>query len=179
MRFMPLTKLSALVNVHHSEFGVAKWVTFILELVSAVVLFALMLLTCSDVVGRYVLDNSVNGTTELTELALGIIVFCQVPVITLAGSNVVVDILDRVLPDWFARFSALVINTCVGIGSVFIADRIWFQAARSLRRGVVTEFLLIPVAYFVQFISIMMYVTAAILIYRALRDLLARNKGRV
>ena len=176
--FAPLAKLSAVVNTHHSEFGLAKWVIFILELVSSLVLFALMLLTCSDVFGRYALANSVNGTTELTELALGIIVFCQVPVITLTGSNVVVDILDRVLPMWFARCSSVIINVCVGAGFIFIADRIWFQALRSLRRGVVTEFLLIPVAYFVQFISIMMYVTAAILIYRALKELLVCIRGR-
>lgn len=179
MNLSPLARLSTIINVHHSEFGILKWLAFFLEIISGLVLFALMLLTCSDVIGRYLFNNSINGTTELTELALGIVVFCQVPIVTLAGSNVVVDILDRILPSWFARFSALIVNAGVGMGFIFIADRIWFQAARSLRRGVVTEFLLIPVAYFIQFISIMMYVTAAILIYRALMNIFSRNRGHV
>lgn len=166
--------LSAMVNKHHGEFGPAKWLAFILELVSSVVLLALMLLTCSDVFGRYIFNNSVNGTTELTELALCIIIFCQLPIVTLTGAHVVVDILDRTLPHVFIRLSGIFIHLAMAIGFFFIAQRIWFQAGRSLRRGVVTEFLHIPVAHFIQFVSIMMFVTAAILILNAINA--ARSK---
>lgn len=159
--------LSAMVNKHHREFGLAKWLAFVLEVVSSLVLLALMILTCSDVIGRYVFNNSINGTTELTELALCIIVFCQLPIVTLASSHVVVDILDRILPAIFMKISGLVINLSVSAGFFFVAERVWFQAARSLRRGVMTEFLHIPVAYFIQFISIMMFVTAVILVLKA------------
>uniref|UniRef100_A6W050 TRAP transporter small permease protein n=1 Tax=Marinomonas sp. (strain MWYL1) TaxID=400668 RepID=A6W050_MARMS len=166
--------LSAMVNKHHGEFGLAKWLAFILELVSSLVLLALMLLTCSDVIGRYVFNNSVNGTTELTELALCIVVFCQLPIVTLTSAHVVVDILDRVLPAMFMKVSGLVINLGIAAGFFFLSERIWFQAARSLRRGVMTEFLHIPVAYFIQFIAIMMFVTGIILVLKALHSLLAR-----
>ena len=159
--------LSAMVNKHHGEFGLAKWLAFILELVSSLVLLALMLLTCSDVIGRYVFNNSINGTTELTELALCIIVFCQLPIVTLTSAHVVVDILDRILPVIFMKISSLVINLAIAAGFFFLSERIWFQAARSMRRGVMTEFLHIPVAYFIQFISIMMFVTAVILVLKA------------
>lgn len=166
--------LSAMVNKHHGELGSVKWLAFILELVSSVVLLALMLLTCTDVFGRYVFSNSVNGTTELTELALCIIIFCQLPIVTLTGAHVVVDILDRILPQLFIRVSGVVINLAMAIGFFFIAQRIWFQAARSLRRGVVTEFLHIPVAHFIQFISIMIFVTAAILILNAIKTAMSK-----
>lgn len=159
--------LSAMVNKHHGEFGLAKWLAFILELVSSLMLLALMLLTCLDVIGRYVFNNSINGTTELTELALCIVIFCQLPIVTLTGAHVVVDILDRILPDFFVKISGLVINLSVSAGFFFISERIWFQAGRSLRRGVTTEFLLIPVAYFIQFISVMMFITAVILMLKA------------
>lgn len=169
--------LSAMVNKHHGEFGPAKWLAFILEVVSSVVLLGLMLLTCTDVIGRYAFNNSVNGTTELTELALCIVVFCQLPIVTLTGTHVVVDILDRVLPDAFIKVSSLVINVGVAGGLFFVADRVWFQAARSLRRGVTTEFLLIPVAYFIQFVSIMLFVTAAVFVLKALSSLLSKSGG--
>lgn len=159
--------LSAMVNKHHSEFGLAKWLAFILELVSSIVLLALMLLTCSDVIGRYVFNNSINGTTELTELALCIVVFCQLPIVTLTSAHVVVDILDRILPSIFMKMSSLMINVGIAAGFFFLSERVWFQAARSLRRGVMTEFLHIPVAYFFQFIAIMMFVTAVILVLKA------------
>ena len=159
--------LSAMVNKPHGEFGLAKWLAFILELVSSIVLLALMLLTCFDVIGRYVFNNSINGTTELTELALCIIVFCQLPIVTLTSAHVVVDILDRILPVIFMRISSLAINLTIAAGFFFLSERVWFQAARSLRRGVMTEFLHIPLAYFIQFIAIMMFVTAVILVLKA------------
>lgn len=168
--------LSRLVDKHHGEFGLAKWLTFALEVVSALILMALMLLTCGDVIGRYVFNNSINGTTELTELALGIIIFCQIPVVTIAASHVVVDILDKIMPAAFARFSGVLTNLIVAYGFFFLAQRIWELAARSLKRGVVTEFLGIPVAYFVQFISIMMFVTMIILLLNAARNLSPKSE---
>lgn len=169
--------LSRLIDKHHSGFGLAKWLTFPLEVVSSITLLALMLLTCADVLGRYAFANSINGTTELTELALGIIIFCQVPVVTIAASHVVVDILDRALPNLFLKVSGVLSNLVVAFGFFFIAQRIWELAARSLRRGVVTEFLGIPVAYFVQFISVMMFVTTAILVIAALRAFMQKSSA--
>ena len=167
--------LTRLVDKHHGGFGLAKWLTFTLEVISSLFLMALMLLTCGDVIGRYVFNNSINGTTELTELALGIIIFCQIPVVTIASTHVVVDILDRLMPSIFLRLSGVVSHLIVGVGFYYLADRIWFMAERSLRRGVFTEFLQIPVAYFIQFISIMMYLSAAVLIIVALRKLIKKD----
>lgn len=167
--------LTRLVDKHHGGFGLAKWLTFTLEVISSLFLMALMLLTCGDVIGRYVFNNSINGTTELTELALGIIIFCQIPVVTIASTHVVVDILDRLLPSIFLRLSGVVSHLIVAVGFYYLADRIWFMAERSLRRGVFTEFLQIPVAYFIQFISIMMYFSAAVLIIVALRKLIKKD----
>lgn len=167
--------LTRLVDKHHGGFGLAKWLTFTLEVISSLILMALMLLTCADVIGRYAFNNSINGTTELTELALGIIIFCQIPVVTMASTHVVVDILDRLLPSIFLRLSGVISNLIVAVGFYYLADRIWFMAERSLRRGVFTEFLQIPVAYFIQFISIMMYLSAAVLVIVAVRNLFKKD----
>ncbi|CUB04136.1 TRAP transporter small permease [Marinomonas fungiae] len=167
--------LTRLVDKHHGGFGLAKWLTFTLEVISSLILMGLMLLTCGDVIGRYLFNNSINGTTELTELALGIIIFCQIPVVTIASAHVVVDILDRLLPSIFLRLSGVISNLIVGAGFYYLAGRIWFMAERSLRRGVFTEFLQIPVAYFIQFISVMMYLSAAVLVIVAVRNLFKKD----
>ena len=62
---------SAWLSAHYEEQGPIKWLAFALELIAAVTLMALMLLTCADVVGRYFFDNSVDGATELTEIEIG------------------------------------------------------------------------------------------------------------
>mgnify|MGYP001461206897 FL=1 len=68
------------LNEHYEERGPMQWLAFFLELISSCVLFALMMLTCIDVVGRYVFHGPVRGGTELTEFALAIIVFSILPV---------------------------------------------------------------------------------------------------
>ena len=85
---------SAWIAAHYEEKGPVAWLAFFLELIAAVTLFLLMLLTCADVFGRYFLDNAVDGTTELTEMGIAILVFAEMPVITWRGGHVVVDILD-------------------------------------------------------------------------------------
>jgi len=168
---------SAWITAHYEERGPIKWLAFALELIAAVTLMALMLLTCADVVGRYFFDNSVDGATELTEIGIAILIFAEMPVITWRGGHVVVDILDRMLGNTVLKalglFSAFLISTSL----YFLAERIYFLAARSMRRGEVTEYLEIPVGLIVQYIAVMSWVTAgAMITYGVYRLLfLSRN----
>ena len=51
---------------------------------SALVLFALMAMTCIDVVGRYFFNSPLDGATELTQLMMGLIVFAILPTVCLS-----------------------------------------------------------------------------------------------
>ena len=86
---------SAWLSTHYEEKGLVKWLAFFLEVVAAVTLLILMLLTCTDVLGRYLFDNSLDAASELTEICIAILVFAEMPIITWRGGHVVVDILDR------------------------------------------------------------------------------------
>jgi TRAP-type C4-dicarboxylate transport system permease small subunit len=135
-----------------------------LELIAALTLFFLMALTCADVFGRYFLDNAVDGTTELTEMGIAILVFAELPIVTWRGGHVVVDILDKMLGNTLIKvlglFSAFLMSTSL----YFLAVRIYELAARSHRRGEVTEYLQMPVGYIVEYIAVMSWVTAATMI---------------
>ena len=78
----------AWLKVHYEDKGPAKWPVFLLELLASVVLFLLMLITCIDVVGRYLFASPLPGATELTEVGLAIMVFAAIPVITWCGGLV-------------------------------------------------------------------------------------------
>jgi len=155
---------SAWIAAHYEEKGPVAWLAFFLELIAAVTLFFLMLLTCADVFGRYFLDNAVDGTTELTEMGIAILVFAEMPVITWRGGHVVVDILDKMMGSALIKvlglFAALLISTSL----YFLAVRIYELAARSVRRGEVTEYLQMPVGYIIEYIAIMSWITAALMI---------------
>lgn len=155
---------SAWLTAHYEEQGPVRWLAFALELVAALTLFFLMMLTCVDVAGRYFFGNAVDGATEMTEIGIALMVFAEMPVITWRGGHVAVDILDRmwgsVMLKVLALLSALIISTSMYV----LGDRIFDLAARSLRRDEVTELLQIPVGYIVQYIAFMSWATAALMI---------------
>ncbi|MFK4751598.1 MULTISPECIES: TRAP transporter small permease [Oceanospirillaceae] len=162
------------ISEHYEEKGPAKWLAFSLECVAAAVLMALMLLTCADVIGRYFLNNAVDGTVEITELALAVVVFAEMPVITWRGGHVVVDLLDRYMNHRLVKALGLLSALLVSGAFYAVAGRMMFTAERSLRREVVTEYLQMPVGYIVQYISVMSYVCAVVMvsygIYRILNE---------
>lgn len=147
------------INTQYEEKGPLKWFAFLCELVGACVLFGLMMVTCIDVAGRYVFNSPLVGATELTELGLAVLVFSAMPVVTWRGMQIVVDLLDHYLNSTLLKalslFAALVMSTSL----YFLAWRIFEMGERSMRRGIVTDFLGIPRGLVIEYIAIMSWAT--------------------
>lgn len=115
-----------------------------LKLVASVLLFAMMLVTFADVVGRYFFGHSLNGAYELTEVLLGLIVFAGLPIVTWRGEHVTVDLLTMRLPAatraGLARLAAAVTAVVLGV----LAWRLGGTAHDLLGYGDATVFLGIP-----------------------------------
>ena len=60
----------------------------------AIALVAMMLLTVVDVVGRYVFNHPVPGSSEIIEYLLATLVFGTLPIASAYEEHIVVDILD-------------------------------------------------------------------------------------
>ncbi|RDL45647.1 TRAP transporter small permease [Marinomonas piezotolerans] len=164
--------LKSWIEKHYPEPNLYRWVGLVLEAISATVLLFLMALTCVDVAGRYLFNNSVNGAFELTQIGLAVMVFAQMPLITWRGSHVVVDLLDEVLGNRIVKVLGIFSVFVVSSAFYFLAVRIYELAARSLRRGEVSEYLQIPTGYLTEYIAIMSWITAAcMLTYGAYRVL--------
>lgn len=157
------------VDTRYEEEGIVAWIAFVLEAIAVIVLFSLMVMTCLDVGGRYLFNNSIDGSIELTRIGLAILVFAAMPVITWRGAQIIVDLIDGFLSHkvikYLSLFSALLISSSL----YFVALRIFELAERSLRREVVTEFLEIPEGYIIYYIAIMSWVTAAMMITHGIR----------
>ncbi|GGO79199.1 hypothetical protein GCM10011348_12880 [Marinobacterium nitratireducens] len=152
---------SAWLREHYREKGPMKLLAFALEALAALALALLMLLTCADVIGRYFFSNAVDGAVEMTEIAIAVIVFAEIPVITWRGTHVVVDIMDNAFGPTLVRFLESLTSLIIAAALYFLGNRIFVEAARSLRRGEVTEHLQLPVGYVIQYIGVMCWVAAA------------------
>ena len=149
---------------HYEERGAVIWLAFALELIAAATLFFLMLLTCTDVAGRYFFSNAVDGATELTEIGLAIMVFAEMPVVTWRGGHVIVDILDRYLSGPVIKVLSLISAFLISTSLYFIAVKIYELADRSLGREEITEYLELPVGYILNYIAVMSWLTAGAMI---------------
>ncbi len=147
-----------------TEKGPVKWLALVLSTVAAVVLVALMLITCVDVVGRYVFNRPLTGSTELTEIALAIVVFSVFPVISWRGEHVVVDILDSFVPPLLAFIRNILFNIAAAIALMFIGQRIIVLGNRSLSYGEVSEYLAIPTGWVINFIGSICWITAVLIL---------------
>lgn len=169
-----MTALTEWLAEHYEERGPAAWLAFGLELFAGLVLCAMMLLTCADVVGRYFFNNAVDGAVEITEILIALLVYAEMPVITWRGGHVVVDILDRYLGSKLVCALGLVSALLISGSFYVLASRMMELAERSLRRNVVTEYLQIPVGHITEYIAVMSFATAALMIsygiYRLIRD---------
>jgi TRAP-type C4-dicarboxylate transport system permease small subunit len=118
-------------------------------LLSGGALFAIMALTFFDVGGRKLLDNSIPGSLELTELLMVIVIFGALPLVSLRGEHVVFDSLDARLPPAMLRLQKAVIDLLIAIALIGLAALMWKTAGQFAVSGETTAQLKFPKAPFI------------------------------
>jgi TRAP-type C4-dicarboxylate transport system permease small subunit len=119
----------------------------VLGYVAAAALFAMMVLTFADVVGRK-LFASIPGSLEVTELLMLVVIFLGLPLASLKGEHVFFDLLDQFLPEPLRRFQAVLSN---GVCAALLLGAAWLvyvRAGRTVDQGDITAQLQIPVGPF-------------------------------
>jgi TRAP-type transport system small permease protein len=131
-------------------------------LLSAAALFAIMALTFFDVGGRKLLDNSIPGSLELTELLMVIVIFASLPLVSLRGEHVVFDSLDSHLPPLALRVQKAVINFLIGATLIALGWLMWRTAGEFLASGETTAQLKFSKAPFIYGMSLMCAVAGVV-----------------
>lgn len=139
-----------------------------LGVAASLILLSLILITCVDVIGRYVFDRPLSGAFELTELLLAALVFLTLPLTTERKEHIEVDLVAAVAPQRFNQvltamaglFSAAVLAT--------LAWRLASHAFSSYEDGAVTNALSIPYAPFGYLASFSCLVSAFIAFLRGI-----------
>jgi len=136
---------------------------------TAAVMLCLMLLTCVDVFGRYFLNKPVTGGFELTEVLLASLIFAGLPLVTLRGDHITVDLFDPVTPDWLFRIehalASLIGAACTGC----LSWRLWLRAEDLERAGETTSQLQFKLAWLTYAMAVLMALTAVALVVTLLR----------
>ena len=145
---------------------------------SALVLFALMVMTCIDVFGRELLNAPLNGATELTQLMMGVIVFAVLPVVSYREEHITVDLLDKWFPRRLAPSRQVILNLAAGVMMAVVCWRVWIIGEFQMEYGDGTEFLRIPLGPVSYFIAILSGITSIALFINVYRHITGRAEIR-
>ena len=141
--------------------------------VAMIFLFILLAVTCIDVVGRYFFNNPLTGSTELTEMSLGILVFTAIPIVSYKQLHITVDILDSYIS---TKVKYWITQCYLGItvfAFIYITQYLEKTANRMLRRNSVSEYLEIPQGYIILYAEYTCYITMLLLILLMIKNFMS------
>jgi len=127
----------------------ARRVEAALGVVAAALLFAMMLLTFVDVVGRYLFNQSVVGAFEITEIMMALLIFAGLPLVVRREEHVTVDLVERLFAPRLRRAYRIAIELASGALMLGLAHLMWRKAGRAADYGDTTTVLLIKYAPFI------------------------------
>ncbi|HLB15496.1 MAG TPA: TRAP transporter small permease [Burkholderiales bacterium] len=140
----------------------------VLGVTASAILFALMLLTFVDVVGRYLFNRPLRGGFEVTELLLLVLIFAGLPLVSRADEHVTMDFVDRLLGARAKQtFVRVVHGLCAAI-MFLLTWLMWLKADRIWAYRDATDVLRIAYGPFVYFMAVMIAFTGLIHLYKML-----------
>lgn len=136
---------------------------------AALVLAAVMMVSVVDVVGRYVFNRPLPGSSEITEILMAILIYAGLPLVSLRRAHIAVDLLDSLTPPAIARIRDVIVNLLSVFVLAIVAWRLWAYADQIRSSKDITEYLKLPLAPFAYAMSVLAALAAAVEVYRALR----------
>lgn len=118
-------------------------------LLAGIALFAIMALTFLDVGGRKLLNNSIPGSLEMTELLMVIVIFGALPLVSERGEHVVFDSLDPYLPNVIKKIQRVLVHLLCGVALLALGWLMWQTGNDFLQSGETTAQLKILKAPFI------------------------------
>ncbi|WP_138464554.1 TRAP transporter small permease [Poseidonocella sp. HB161398] len=118
----------------------------VLRGLSALLIAALILVTVTDVIGRYILNAPLPGAFELTQILLALLVFTALPLTTARREHVEVDLLAHVLAPRVIRVFGIVAAVVTALSLAFFALRLGIVAEDQAATGARSNALGLPMA---------------------------------
>ncbi len=137
-----------------------------LAVVAGFAIIAMMLLTCADVFLRYFVNAPIEGTFDVTQMLMVIIVFFALGYCGWTGGHVVVDLLREVFSRRLLVLLSVVVNAIGAAVMLAIAWQAALTAIDFIRTGETPMTVLIPKYPFIFVTAFGALVYAAVLLFK-------------
>mgnify|MGYP001227323804 FL=1 len=144
-----------------------------LGIVLAVLVFAMMVLTFLDVLGRQGFNAPVPAAFELTELMMGFTVYLGLPVVSARREHLTIGLLDYLFTGNVRRVQGVVLNLLLGVLCLLWAREVWIQGDALVAQNELLMFLQVQIAPFVYAMALLTFVAALIFLVLAVRAIWA------
>lgn len=138
----------------------------VLGVSASAILFALMMITFVDVVGRYVFNHPLRGAFEGTELMLLVLIFAGLPLVSHADEHVTMDFIDHLLNAKGREIAIRLSHAVCAITMFLLAWLVWLKAGKTAAYGDTTDVLRIALAPFVYFMAASIALSGLIHVWR-------------
>jgi TRAP-type C4-dicarboxylate transport system permease small subunit len=139
--------------------ALAQALSTVLGVLAGTALFALMLLTFADVMGRK-FWVSIPGALELTEMLMVVVVFAGLPLVAWHGRHVGFDLADTWYRGRAARWSGGFMEAACALACGALAAAAWRHAGRTLADGEVSTHLKLPLGAFIYLMAVLLALAA-------------------
>lgn len=143
---------------------------FVLKLIMAIVMFAMMSITTIDVAGRYLLNAPIPGGFEIVQYLMAFIVFAALPLTTASNMHLSVSLVENRLKGRALRMHRVYTLGISAIALIVIAHRIAAQGTSLSESKQVSGYLslpLAPIAWAMTVFAVMAVVVILIMLVRA------------
>jgi TRAP-type transport system small permease protein len=125
-------------------------------------LFAIMVLTFFDVLGRKIIDRSITGSLEMTELLMVIVIFAALPLVSLRGEHVLFDSMDTHVPARALRLQKAIVNLLMAVMLLALGYLMWRTGGEFAQSGETTAQLKLSKAPFIYGMAVLCAISGVI-----------------
>ena len=138
-----------------------------LGLVVALIMFFMMILTFIDVVGRQGFNLPVSGGGELTEIALGFVVYIGLPLVCIRREHITIGLMAGLLKGPVLQVQHILLNLLFASVTFIWARQVWIQAESLAAANNELMFLKVSIAPFVYVMSGFAFFACLIFVFLA------------
>lgn len=135
----------------------------------------MVLVTCIDVIGRYFFAAPLLGAHEMITLAMGIMIYLGMPLVTASREHLVVDLAGSVLSPMGKRIQQIIVNAIAALTFILFSYLLLFHGIGLAEDLMVTEDFEIEQAPIAYLMAAMCFLTIFVFVKQMIDDLTGKG----
>jgi TRAP-type C4-dicarboxylate transport system permease small subunit len=151
----------------HGRSGIISRARWVIGAGANFLLCLMIVVTCVDVVGRYFFAAPLIGAHEMITLAMGIMIYLGLPLVTAAGEHLTVDLAGTFLGPRLRRIQQIVVNTVAALTFILMSYLLWFHGIGLAEDLITTEDFEIDMAPLAYLMAVACFLTVLVFLKHA------------